>query len=303
MVWLHRSCNIALFWSFVLLSLAPAPSTCTSVDNGDRECRNDASLQPGWDPNDDHPCTIEHLSMQDFEAEYGPNGGLPPFFPRPLVIRAEKARNVRFRDLTRFDSIQQSFPSNYSVTLSSSNSFSEHRRTIPFSQYLYEVASQWTSPDQKSNETWYFFGETFSPEWEKLLQTYEIPPCQACKNRELVALAFGIGNSGSGVQWHVHGPGFSEAVHGRKHWILARSKPNFDPDQTSFNWMYYDWATITNENKDRFLECTLHEGDMLYFPDGWWHATINLDSYTAFISSFVQEHLFAKESAARMKLH
>jgi hypothetical protein len=25
----------------------------------------------------------------------------------------------------------------------------------------------------------------------------------------------------------------------------------------------------------------------------WWHATLNLDDYTAFVSTFTQEHLFA----------
>ena len=34
------------------------------------------------------------------------------------------------------------------------------------------------------------------------------------------------------------------------------------------------------------LECTVGEGDAVWFPDGWWHATLNLDE-SAFISSFV----------------
>ena len=34
------------------------------------------------------------------------------------------------------------------------------------------------------------------------------------------------------------------------------------------------------------LECTVHEGEAVYFPDQWWHATLNLDE-TVFMSSFV----------------
>ncbi len=43
-------------------------------------------------------------------------------------------------------------------------------------------------------------------------------------------------------------------------------------------------------------ECTLLPGEMIYFPDGWHHATINLSKYTAFISTFTTEHGFAKNS-------
>ena len=153
-----------------------------------------------------------------------------------------------------------------------------------------------TTPDQLSNETWYLFGETYSKEWKELLQHYELPPCLACqqehRDKDLIALSFGIGNSGSGVSWHVHGPGFSEALHGRKHWIIQQQKPHFSPNQTSYNWMYYNYAQMTNET-ERPLECTLFPGDIIYFPDMAWHATLNMDDYTAFVSTFTQEHLFA----------
>jgi quercetin dioxygenase-like cupin family protein len=34
------------------------------------------------------------------------------------------------------------------------------------------------------------------------------------------------------------------------------------------------------------LECTVGEGEAVYFPAGWWHATLNLDE-SVFMSSFV----------------
>jgi len=303
----------------------------------------------GWNPRDDHPCTVETISASDFLRAYGKQGGLPPLYPRPLVIASNSYhnhkgatsnsnssndnnssnnskqtqtqthptnRNHRLRELTRSDTILDSFPANFTVTLSSSNSFSEHRRTVPLAQYLDEVA---TGPPQnastKSNETWYLFGETHSREWKDLLREYELPPCRACqrgddnagrgaesnRNRDdLVALSFGIGNSGSGVSWHVHGPGFSEAIHGRKHWVLYpfENKPNYSPDQTSLNWMH-TYYNDDDDESDRPLECTLHPGDLIYFPDMWWHATINIDDYTAFVSTFTQEHLFVQRSETK----
>ena len=35
---------------------------------------------------------------------------------------------------------------------------------------------------------------------------------------------------------------------------------------------------------------SVNPGDLIYFPDRYWHATINLDPYTAFVSTFTQEH-------------
>lgn len=226
---------------------------------------------PGWDPKGDHPCNIEQISMKDFIEKYGQ---LQSLFPRPLIISNNVSdtsnlfnkRNQHFRNLARSDSILRSFPENFNITLSSSNSFSEHRRDIPLASYLEEIRVP-TNAEMKSNETWYLFGETFSPEWKSFLRSYELPPCQACNifDEFLVALSFGIGSSGSGVSWHIHGPGFSEAIHGRKHWILysPENRPDFHPDQTSLNWMHYNYSIIENI-EDRPLQCTLFPGDILY---------------------------------------
>jgi len=271
---------------------------------------------PGWDPKGDHPCNIEQISMKDFIEKYGQ---LESLFPRPLIISNNVSdtsnlfnkRNQHFRNLARSDSILRSFPENFNITLSSSNSFSEHRRDIPLASYLEEVRVP-TNAEMKSNETWYLFGETFSPEWKSFLRSYEVchyfclllllsdsflflsspldlislsspsyyfsspsfsisiwklPPCQACNifDEFLVALSFGIGSSGSGVSWHIHGPGFLEAIHGRKHWILysPENRPDFHPDQTSLNWMHYNYSII-EKIEDRPLQCTLFPGDILY---------------------------------------
>ena len=160
--------------------------------------------------------------------------------------------------------IVEFFPPDFNVTLSSSNSFSEHRRTIPLQTYIEEIitnsssstatpgSSSTVSPDTRSNETWYLFGETYSDEWKRLLRRYELSPCQACIRDDTygAALSFGIGGKGSGVQWHVHGPGWSESLKGRKHWVMYEfnKKPNFDPDNTSYHWMYYEYPKISTNS-------------------------------------------------------
>ena len=34
-------------------------------------------------------------------------------------------------------------------------------------------------------------------------------------------------------------------------------------------------------------ECALQPGELLFFPPGWHHGVVNLDAYTAFVSTFL----------------
>lgn len=289
-----------------------------------------------WRPEVPHPCTVHHMTMEEVHDMFGTEG-IPVLYPDPLVIVADdKDRNAKLRHLTQSDQFVSNFPPNFNVTLSSSNSFSQHRRTIPLQQYLDEMKQHngTTVPNQRSNESWYLFGETYSQEWKNLLQDYQLPPCQACQHHKYVALSFGIGNRGSGVQWHIHGPGFSEALHGRKHWILYPPQyepPLFHHDQSTRHWMEYiytnttqliqaheQWLLLNTTAKDsagkqdnkskhpilkngRPYECTLDPGDMIYFPDRWYHATINCDPYTAFVSTFTSDHQYLQDQKMKKK--
>lgn len=101
----------------------------------------------------------------------------------------------------------------------------------------------------------------------------------------------------------------SYVVHGRKHWMLypPDQKPYYNPDFTSRAWMEYQYTDLekkkiemkrnidnSKEEKDESSvimpwECTVHPGEMIYFPDMWHHATLNLDTYNVFVSTFTTE--------------
>ena len=51
--------------------------------------------------------------------------------------------------------------------------------------------------------------------------------------------------------------------------------------------LYYSHETAALE--DRVLGCTCEPGDVIYVPPMWWHATLNLDPWTFFVSTFTQE--------------
>ena len=253
-----------------------------------------------WDLDSKHECSVKRISLKSLLHKF--KGGLPPLHHEPLLIYNDNddysvpsplngCVHSTFSEISSESNITKSLPPDFHATLSFSNSFSAHRRTIPLKQYLNETVSTEISPHQLSNETWYLFGETYSKEWQKFLDSFCLPPCQTC-TKEMSALAFGIGGRGSGVQWHTHGPGFSQSIHGRKHWVLfpPREKPLYNSDYASRHWMEETYMNMPP--KQRPLECTLFPGEMIYFPDRWHHATINLDPYTAFVSTFTTEHGF-----------
>jgi len=248
-------------------AVAATTSTTTSGSAGhvgNHENSNDIGSEQNtrknynWAPEGDHPCNIRKVSFLDVRVEFGPRG-LPPLYPEPVVIVAgesDASRNAKFQNLTHRDEIVEFFPSGFNVTLSSSNALSERRRRVPLRQYLDEIAAaRETPPTRLANESWYLFGETYGPEWKALLEGYyELPPCSTCAMSR-VALSFGIGNRGSGVQWHVHGPGFSEAVWGRKHWVLYRPDTppqHYNKDQSSRQWMEYHYS----DANPKPYECT-----------------------------------------------
>ncbi|XP_034640782.1 jmjC domain-containing protein 8 isoform X2 [Trachemys scripta elegans] len=101
--------------------------------------------------------------------------------------------------------------------------------------------------------------------------------------QDLASLGSG---SGSGVPFHWHGPGYSEVIFGRKRWFLypPEKTPEFHPNKTTLAWLLDTYPFLPPE--DRPVECTIHPGEVLYFPDRWWHATLNLDT-SVFISTFL----------------
>lgn len=201
-----------LLWLFLnLLKLLEAAAS--------DECSDDAKQQWNWDPYSHHQCNIKRISQTELTRRFG-SLGVPNLYPYPLVIVPDDGgsnkgtRNELFANLTTKEHLPLNFPSDFNVTLTGSDSLSSHRRTIPLKQYLHEITNMnggETRPDQLGNQTWYLFGETHSGEWANFLRLYNLPSCHSCTQmhyaQSLIALSFGIGNVGSGVQWHYHGPG------------------------------------------------------------------------------------------------
>lgn len=133
-------------------------------------------------------------------------------------------------------------------------------------------------------DTLYFFGDNNFTEWASLFRHYSPPTFGLLGTTP--AYSFGIAGAGTGVPFHWHGPGFSEVIYGRKRWFLypPEKTPKFHPNKTTLSWLRDMYPALTPSAQP--LECTIQPGEVLYFPDRWWHATLNLDT-SVFISTFL----------------
>lgn len=162
--------------------------TCESRKTAKTEIAMSKSKSWNWDIDAKHRCNIEKISFKDLYKRY--KSGLPPLHYEPVILYNENphkkdiANNCISSEFTYMMSKEnitaKTFSEEFEVTLSSSNSFSAHRRKITLGQYMNETMNSEIFPDQLSNLTWYLFGETYSKEWKDVLRYYCLPPCQTC---------------------------------------------------------------------------------------------------------------------------
>jgi hypothetical protein len=128
---------------------APVCAGCTQHrDTPDSTTSPGKKLAWTWelDNTRQHECNIRRVTESELMEEFGPRG-LPPLYPHPLVISRNglntrndndntltTTSNQAFVEASSLVNISQQFPPNFEVTLSSSNSFSAHRRQMPLTQ-------------------------------------------------------------------------------------------------------------------------------------------------------------------------
>ena len=82
------------------------------------------------------------------------------------------------------------------------------------------------------------------------------------------------------------------SAHGRKRWLLyapsAAPPPGHEPDTSTAAWVRDVLPTLPAHRRPRH-DCVLGPGEVLYFPPSWWHATLNEDAHTVFVSSFASD--------------
>nr|XP_055220798.1 jmjC domain-containing protein 8 isoform X5 [Gorilla gorilla gorilla] len=202
-------------------------------------------------------------------------------FVRPVILQG-LTDNSSFRALCSRERLLASFGDRV-VRLSTANTYSYHKVDLPFQEYVEQLLHP-QDPTSLGNDTLYFFGDNNFTEWASLFRHYSPPPFGLLGTAP--AYSFGIAGAGSGVPFHWHGPGYSEVIYGRKRWFLypPEKTPEFHPNKTTLAWLRDTYPALPPSARP--LECTIRAGEVLYFPDRWWHATLNLDT-SVFISTFL----------------
>lgn len=248
--------NTSLFLSFFFLLLSLSVVVCNSSD---------------------FPCTIDrvsNLSGEDFLS-----------LQRPVIIQNIIPYNEPFRLLVSLQSLYERFGERQ-IILASSNTYSRKKKKMSMKEYVKSIQGAAVSSSAEAEETYYFFGDYRDEEWEELFQHYTQP---SWAHGLSPRLSFGVGSHLSGVPFHFHGPAFSEVFHGSKRWFVypkGQPMPGFDPSRTTLQWLEEVYPSLADS--ERPLECVIKPGEVLYFPDMWYHATLNLND-TVFMSTFVLE--------------
>ena len=192
------------------------------------------------------------------------------------------------------------------VTLASSNSFSHAKRAATLREYVERHVDAGVDAARSAEETWYLFGDTErSAHWDSLTRGYA-PPLDAAGDEGLVVL--GVGGRGSGVAFHTHGAAFGETILGAKQWFLSPPdrKPRFNGTVTQLRWALDRAAAasaaaaavtpagaaeddVEAGDNGAVIECVVGEGEAIYVPPRWHHATLNHAAYNVFISTFTLE--------------
>lgn len=112
-----------------------AVNNCCSDDSFSCSSENKEHPSWNWDLNDTHPCNIRRMSKEQFQKEFELSDGLLPLlYHEPIVLHSFRPDNDEFKLLSSLENITNFFPTGFLVTLSSSNSFSSFRKTIPLTQ-------------------------------------------------------------------------------------------------------------------------------------------------------------------------
>lgn len=227
-----------------------------------------------------------------------------PPMDRPWVATGTGTSTAAFRARTEPERLA-AHSGHETVLLSSANAFSYGRTGQRLAAYLADVASPgvsdaWAAADgnrSAADGLFYWFGE-HSGGWvdEMLSGGYDPTPLvsrlpwSALPARE-PALSFGVGGHLSGVPFHVHGAGFSETLHGAKAWFFSRHAPShWLPNATSAYWLRSVLPGLSAGAREALDTCTLYPGQAVFFPEGWYHATVNMPGpgrAAVFVSAFL----------------
>lgn len=91
----------------------------------------------------------------------------------------------------------------------------------------------------------------------------------------------------SGMGFHIHKQRLNELLYGQKHWIFYKPvnipSTGFHPQENLHDWLRDIYPSLTM-NDAQPIEILQNAGDIVYVPEGWYHATRTISDLSISIS-------------------
>lgn len=117
-----------------------------------------------------------------------------------------------------------------------------------------------------------------------------------------------VGGSGTGLFFHSHEEAWNAVIRGRKLWVLHsplalqlrpdlqdRDNPRYGHNAGTFHREFHRQHRL-DPTVAGLYECTVEEGEVLYVPRFWDHATINIGDVVARSARIKPEDIFSRKS-------
>ena len=96
----------------------------------------------------------------------------------------------------------------------------------------------------------------------------------------LTKIQFYVGPALSGAPVHFHRSAWNVLMYGQKRWFLLPPESAFYSTQHVWDW----WKDVYNKDA---LECVQYPGDLIFVPDMWGHAVVNLRESIGVAAEFI----------------
>ena len=107
------------------------------------------------------------------------------------------------------------------------------------------------------------------------------------------SVQFAVGPRGSGAPVHYHKAAVNTLVYGRKQWWISPPRDAAFSNVPAADYIAADGPASAERAGRVVLRCVQWPGDVLYLPDYWGHATVNLEPSVSVASEFREGPLSA----------
>ena len=92
----------------------------------------------------------------------------------------------------------------------------------------------------------------------------------------------------SGMGFHIHKQRLNELLYGQKHWVFYKPvnipSTGFHPQENLYDWLRDIYPSLTMNEVVQPIEILQNAGEIVYIPEGWYHATRTMSEVSISIS-------------------